>query len=355
MQFLFFCSAVLKAVARHQDLLRASVAHAGNDHRLGANEAPPAIISSFIGDQLQDIFEQIESAGEAKSSKAGGLLGLGVKTLPRLPKHAGDRNRTSPFAFTGNKFEFRALGSSQSVSFPTTVLNTIVAESIDELCTKLEASLEKGIVFDDALRTLLAEEIHEFKHIIFNGDNYTDEWVTEAESRGLLNLQNTMDALPKLVDEKNTALFEKYGVLSHRELESRYEILVEQYFMTVNIEGETAQHMAQTMMLPAATRYLSELVSTAEAASDVGLKTEGVIAIATEVNALIDALSEKLAVLADQNQELAGDDVISKAEHMRVNIIPAMTAVRDVVDRLERIVPADHWPVPTYRDMLFVK
>ena len=328
MQFLFFCSAVLKAVARHQDLLRASVAHAGNDHRLGANEAPPAIISAFVGDQLQDIFEQIERAGEATTSKASGLLGLGVKVLPRLPKHAGDRNRTSPFAFTGNKWEFRALGSSQSVSWPATVLNTIVAESIDELCTRLEADLEKGTTFDDALRTLLADEIHEFKHVIFNGDNYSDEWVEEAERRGLLNLRSTMDALPRMVDEKNAALFEKYGVLSHAELESRYEIFVEQYFMSINIEGETAQHMAQTMILPAATRYLSELLATAERADELGLKTDGVLETAKKLNALIDRLAETIDALAAQNQELGGDDVVSKAEHMRQNIIPAMNAVR---------------------------
>jgi glutamine synthetase len=354
-QFLFFTSAVLKAVAKHQDLLRAAVAHAGNDHRLGANEAPPAIISAFCGDQLQDIFEQLEKVGEATSSKPSGLLGLGVKVLPSLPKHAGDRNRTSPFAFTGNKWEFRALGSSQSVSFPATVLNTIVAESIDDLCTKLEAELEKGTSFDDALRALLAAEIHGFKHIIFNGDNYSEEWVKEAESRGLLNLKSTMDALPKLVDEKNTALFEKYGVLSHRELESRYEIFVEQYFMTINIEGETAQHMAQTMILPAATRYLNELLTTAERADELGMKLDGVLKTAAQVNGLVDRLVETIAVLAEQNQELGGEDVVSKAGHMRANIIPAMTAVRDVADRLERVVPDDLWPVPTYRDMLFVK
>lgn len=355
MQFLFFCSAVLKAVADHQDLLRASVAHAGNDHRLGANEAPPAIISAFVGDQLQDIFEQIEKSGEATSSKSGGLLGLGVKVLPNLPKHAGDRNRTSPFAFTGNKWEFRALGSSQSVSFPAMVLNTIVAESIDILCTKLEAELERGTSFDDALRALLAAEIHEFKHIVFNGDNYSEEWVEEAERRGLLNLRNTMDALPRLVDEKNLKLFEKYGVLSHRELESRYEIFVEQYFMTINIEGETAQHMAQTMILPAATRYLGELLTTAERADELGMKLDGVLRTAASVNELVDQLTDTIDTLAEQNQELGGDEVISKAEHMRDDIIPAMTAVRDVADRLERIVPDDVWPVPTYRDMLFVK
>jgi glutamine synthetase len=355
MQFLFFCSAVLKAVARHQDLLRASVAHAGNDHRLGANEAPPAIISVFIGDQLQDIFEQIKEVGEAKSSMPQGLLGLGVKSLPRLPRHAGDRNRTSPFAFTGNKFEFRALGSGQSVSFPATILNTIVAESIDELCGLLEADLEKGKSFDDALRTLLANQIHEFKHVIFNGDNYSDEWVAEAETRGLLNLRSTMDALPMLVEEKNKSLFEKYGVLSRRELESRYEIFVEQYFMTVNIEGESAQQMAQTMIVPAAVRYLSDLLATAESAADLGMKSDGVLVIARRINKLIDALNEKLVVLATQNQDLGGDDVVSKARHMRENIIPAMTDVRDVVDRLERIIPDDLWPMPTYREMLFVK
>ena len=354
-QFLFFCSAVLKAVARHQDLLRTAVAHAGNDHRLGANEAPPAIISVFIGDQLQDIFEQIEEAGEAKSSKSQGILGLGVNVLPRLPRHAGDRNRTSPFAFTGNKFEFRALGSGQSVSFPATILNTIVAESIDELCGRLDADLEQGKSFDDALRELLASEIHEFKHVIFNGDNYSDEWVVEAEARGLLNLRSTMDALPKLVDDKNKALFEKYGVLSNRELESRYEIFVEQYFMTVNIEGESAQQIAQTMIAPAAVRYLHDLLATAESADDLGMKSDGVLAIAARVNELVDALNETLGVLATQNQELGGDDVVSKARHMRENIIPAMTDVRDVVDRLERIVPDDLWPVPTYREMLFVK
>jgi len=354
-QFLFFCSAVLKAVARHQDLLRAAVAHAGNDHRLGANEAPPAIISAFVGDQLQDIFEQIAMAGEAKTSKSSGLMGLGVNVLPRLPKHAGDRNRTSPFAFTGNKWEFRALGSSQSISFPATVLNTIVTEAIDDLCTKLEGSLDKGIAFDDALRVLLAEEIHEFKHVVFNGDNYAEEWVEESERRGLLNLRSTMDVLPGIVSEKNAELFEKYGVLSKRELESRYEIYVEQYFMTINIEGETGQHMAQTMVLPAATRYLSDLLTTAQAADGLGVQAEGVTHTARQVTDLIDVLTAKLAVLAEQNQELGGDDVQSKAVHMHENIIPALKGVRDAVDRLERIVPDDLWPVPTYRDMLFVK
>jgi glutamine synthetase len=235
------------------------------------------------------------------------------------------------------------------------VLNTVVAEAIDDLCTKLEADLEQGTSFDDALRALLASEIHEFKHVIFNGDNYSDEWVTEAEGRGLLNLRSTMDALPKMVDEKNLKLFEKYGVLSHRELESRFEIFVEQYFIAINIEGETAQHMAETMFLPAAVRYLNNLLATAERAGDLGIKARGVLATAKRVNELVDSLNETIGVLAELNQDLGGDDVVSKAEHMRMNIIPAMNDVRDVVDRLERVVPDDLWPVPAYRDMLFVK
>lgn len=354
-QFLFFCSAVLRAVERHQDLLRGSIAFAGNDHRLGANEAPPSIISVFLGDQLTDVFEQIEDVGSAKESKDGGLLGLGVKTLPNLPRHAGDRNRTSPFAFTGNKFEFRALGASQSISLPATVLNTIVAESIEEMVDELEKAIADGTEFEDALRTLLAREVKSFKRIVFNGDGYSDEWVDEAERRGLLNMRSTMDALPSLVDAKNAELFERYGVLSRRELESRYEILVEQYFATINIEGETGADMARTMVLPAANRYLTELLNTAERADDTGIPAKGIVTTARRVSALIDELIEALDVLIEQNAELGGDDVHSKAMHMKENIIPAMADVRTAVDRLEKVVPDDLWPIPTYRDMLFIK
>src|SRR6202008_2243792 len=221
MQFLFFCTAVLRAGDKHQDLIRSSVAFAGNDHRLGANEAPPAIISVFLGDQLTDVFEQIEQKGMAASSKEGGLLGLGTPSLPHLPQHAGDRNRTSPFAFTGNKFEFRALGSSQSISFPATVLNTIMAESLDEMCTLLDAELKGGASFEDALSRLIATEIRRVKRIVVNGDGYSDEWQEEAGRRGLLNHKPTLDALETFDSPKNAGLFEKYGVLSHRELESR--------------------------------------------------------------------------------------------------------------------------------------
>jgi glutamine synthetase len=354
-QFVFFLVAVLRAVDTHQDLLRASVAHAGNDHRLGANEAPPAIISAFLGDQLTQILEQIAESGEATKGNHGGVLGLGTPVLPRLPKHAGDRNRTSPFAFTGNKFEFRAPGASQSISFPATVMNTIMAESLDQMCTELEAEVGKGAEFEQALRTLLAREIKAHRRIIFNGDGYSDEWKEEAERRGLLNLPNTLEALTNLEREENKALFEKYGVLSARELESRHEIALDQYFKTINIEGETTAHMAQTMILPAAVRYLNELFAVLERGQNAGLDTAGTRRIVEQVNALINELSVALAHLVEQNAELGGDDVHSKAYHMRDNIVPAMAAVRSLTDRLEKVVPDDFWPLPTYRDMLFVK
>ncbi|HEX8317663.1 glutamine synthetase III [Longimicrobium sp.] len=355
MQFLFFCTAVLRAVDRHQDLIRATVAHAGNDHRLGANEAPPAIISVFLGDQLADVFEQIERAGTATESKQGGLLGLGSPVLPNLPQHAGDRNRTSPFAFTGNKFEFRAPGSSQSVSFAATVLNTIMAESLDELNTLLDAELEKGTSFEDALRTLIASEIRKVKRIIFNGDGYSDDWKDEAARRGLLNLPNTLDALEMLPGEKNRALFEKYGVLSHRELESRHEVALDQYFKTVNIEGETTADIASTMILPAAVRYLNDLVAAADRTRTLGVETRGLTRTVKIVNELVDELRDALDALVEQNAELGGETVHSKAYHVRDNVVPAMGAVRAAADRLEKVVPDDYWPLPTYRDMLFVK
>jgi len=355
MQFLFFCTAVMRAVERHQDLIRASVAYAANDHRLGANEAPPAIISVFLGEQLLDIYTQIEKAGSATSSKQGGLMGIGTPVLPDMSKHAGDRNRTSPFAFTGNKFEFRAVGSSQSISFPATVLNTILAESIDELATDLEAALRKGTDLEDAVRAILAHEVPPIKRIVFDGDNYTEAWHQEAEKRGLLNMRNTLDALPVLSDKKNLALFEKYGVLSPRELESRQEIAYEQYFKTVNIEGETAAEIARTMILPAALRYLDEVGQIAKRNQQLGLDGPGALDTLREVNALVNDLAVATEKLVAQNAELGGDDVHSKARHMRDNIIPAMAGVREVVDKLERVLPDDLWPLPRYRDMLFVK
>jgi glutamine synthetase len=355
MQFLFFCTAVLVAVERHQDLLRASVAFAGNDHRLGANEAPPAIMSVFLGDQLTDIFEQIAELGTPTSSKQGGILGLGVQVLPKLPKHAGDRNRTSPFAFTGNKFEFRAPGASQSISFPATVLNTIMAEAVDELSTKLAKAIEEEGSLSDALGKVLAEAVRGVRHIIFNGDGYSEAWAEEAERRGLLNLPATLDALPYLVKEKNARLFERYQVLSRRELESRYEIALGQYFHAINIEGETSAEMAGTMFFPGVLRYLSELSEAVGRTRDAGIKSAAPARVAREVAEDLDRLDEALVELRKQNAELGGDEYTSKAVHMRENIIPAMRQVREVADRLERILPDDLRPWPSYREMLFVK
>jgi glutamine synthetase len=355
MKFLFFCTAVLAAVERHQDLLRAAVAYAGNDHRLGANEAPPAIMSVFLGDQLTDIFDQIAEMGTARSSKQGGILGLGVQVLPQLPKHAGDRNRTSPFAFTGNKFEFRALGASQSISFAATILNTIVAEAVDELSTKLEAAMQGEASLSDALGKVLGEVVPGLRHIIFNGDGYSENWQHEAAERGLLNLPATLDALPHLVKEKNARLFERYQVLSRRELESRYEIALGQYFHAINIEGETSADMAATMVLPSAIRYLNDLLEAAGRAREAGLKVGAPTRVARDVAELVDELDAAVVELQAQNAELGGDEHGSKAVHMKENILPAMNRVRDVADRLERIISDDLRPFPSYREMLFIR
>src|SRR5690606_5092236 len=258
LQFLFFCSAVLRAVERHQDLVRASVAYAGNDHRLGANEAPPAIISVFLGQQLTEIFEQIEK-GATHSTTFGDLLETGVEVLPKLPRDAGDRNRTSPFAFTGNKFEFRAVSSNQNIAFPNIVLNVAVAESLDYFATELEKSLAKGVELQDAVGKLLSKVIKENKRIIFNGNGYSDEWQKEARKRGLLNLRNTVDALTELATNESVTLFETYKVLTRRELNARLEVNIEAYVKTINVEAQTMVLMANRYILPAALRYLNEV------------------------------------------------------------------------------------------------
>ncbi len=357
-QFLFFCAAVIRAVYKHQDLLRASVASAGNDHRLGANEAPPAIMSVFLGEQLEDIFKQIVK-GLAKTSKHGGLLGLGVSALPHLPRHAGDRNRTSPFAFTGNKFEFRAVGSSQTVSTPNVVLNLIVAESIDIMSDKIEKKLEgkkkTREAFDRAVAAEISAVIKECKSIIFDGDNYSPEWHAEAEKRGLLNLRTTVEALATLVENKNVALFKKYGVLDKTELHSRYETWIEQYVTNVNIEAETMLTMGRTMILPAAVDYLAELTSTLASGKAAGLKLDGVQKTAKSLGALVDKLHTALGKLEKAAAHIGGTDALSHGKYARDKMIPAMNAVREVADQLERVVPHDTWPLPTYTEILFVK
>ena len=347
LQFLFFTSAVIKAVDEHQDLLRISVASASNDHRLGANEAPPAIISIFLGSELSDIFDRLESGQGGRGAEAG-LLGLGTSVLPPLPRHAGDRNRTSPFAFTGNKFEFRAAGSSQSISFPITVLNTIVADAVSALADELKAKLDAGTELDTAVAEIVKATYSAHKRIVFNGDGYSDEWHQEAEhGRKLLNLRTTLDAVHHLTDAKNGALFEKFKVLSDRELAARQEIMYDIYFKTVNIEGETTEYMARTMILPAAVKYLSEL----HAAGG----SKAVRGVAAEVEAAADELFDAVQALSAQNAATGGDEVHEKAHHMRDQVLPAMSAVRKAADKLEKVVAEQHWPLPTYRQMLFVK
>lgn len=353
MQFLFFFASILRGVFENQDLLRIAIASASNDHRLGANEAPPAIISAYIGEQLEDIINQLLNGG-LKESKKGGLLGLGSPVLPSLPKHAGDRNRTSPFAFTGNKFEFRAVGSSQSISFPIVVLNTIVADAIDTLCTKLESEMEDSSL-EKALGSVLRDTFEETKDIVFNGDGYSDEWRDEAEERGLLNLRTTMDALPKLTDQKNIDLFEKHGVLNEREIYSRQEIWAEQYLTNINIEADTTEAMAKTMIYPAAVRYLNELAENVERIEGLDLANGASLSMLKKVNTGLNDLNEALENLREQVLAFEGDEVLDHALHVKDQVIPAMTQIRDAVDYLERHTADDYWPLPIYREMLFVK
>jgi glutamine synthetase len=345
LQFLFFATAVIQAVNKHQALLRASIASAGQDHRLGANEAPPAIISIFLGAELEKVFTAIET-GKTQPSKPGSFLGLGTPVLPALPLHGGDRNRTSPFAFTGNKFEFRALGSNQSPAWPNTVLNTIVAESVDELAEKLKSALKgSGATLEKAVTSVVKDAWAANKQIVFDGDGYSEAWHKEAEKRGLANLRTTPDALPWLIDKQTVALFKKYKVLSKRELESRYEVFTEQYATNINIESETAYAIARTMLLPAAVRYLNELQVVA---------LEELIG---EVEPLVKELHYAIIKLEDANLDENHPDGAAQKEalYMRDTVVPAMEDVRDVADRLEKIVADDLWPLPKYSEMLFIK
>jgi len=344
LQFLFFCAAVIQAVNKHQALLRASIASAGQDHRLGANEAPPAIISIFLGAELEKVFGAI-AAGKVQPSKPGSFLGLGTPVLPPMPLHGGDRNRTSPFAFTGNKFEFRALGSNASPAWPNTVLNTIVSESVDELTEKLKTALKgSGATLEKAVTSVVKDVWAANKQIVFDGDGYSEAWHKEAEKRGLANLRTTPDALPWLIDKQTVAAFKKYKVLSKRELESRYEVFTEQYVMNINIEGETAASIGRTMVLPAAVRYLSEL------------RDSGLDELVGEIEPLVKELHFAQLKLEDANlDENHPEGAQKEAVYMRDVVIPAMEDVRDVADRLEKLVADDLWPLPKYAEMLFIK
>ena len=354
-QFLVFCAAVMRAVNKFQGLLRFSIASAGNDHRLGANEAPPAIISIFLGDMLTDIFQQIEKAGSAKTTKSGGILDIGVSVLPKLPRDAGDRNRTSPFAFTGNKFEFRAVSSNQSIALPNVVLNLAVTESLDYCATELEKSLKEGKKLQAAVKLLLVKLVKENKRIIFNGNGYSDDWQKEAAKRGLLNHRTSVDAYAEALKPEVINTFEKYGVLNERELHARYEVAVEQYNKSLNVEAQLMVLMANRYILPAAYRYQTDL-----AQSVAAVKTAG--ASAKETRRALDdlcLLTDEAKVRVDQLQKLLEHEGNGNAEkhakYFRDKVVPAMDALRETGDSLECIVPHDVWPFPTYREMLFIK
>jgi glutamine synthetase len=340
--FLFFCTAVIQAVNKHQGLLRASVANIGQDHRLGANEAPPAIISIFLGAELEKVFEAI-ATGEGDPNTPASFLDLGSSVLPPLPLDGGDRNRTSPFAFTGNKFEFRALGSSMSLAFPNTVLNTIAAEAIDDLAGKLKEKLDAGSGMPEAVMEIVKDSYLENKVVCFGGDNYSEEWHEEAEKRGLKNLKTTPDALPEVIADSTVKAFEEYNVLSKRELESRYDVWIEQYSLRANIEAEETFSIGQTLILPAGLRQLA-LISDA-----------GVSALEGEIRELVDDLVATLGELKAANAVPGDLEGLELATYARDSQLASMSKVREVGDKLERVVADDLWPLPKYEEMLFIK
>ncbi len=352
-QFLVFCAAVLRAVHRHGDLLRAVVASAGNDHRLGAHEAPPAIISVFLGDQLTDVFNQLRR-GSLRRSRRPGVLNIGVDVLPPLPRDAGDRNRTSPFAFTGNKFEFRAVGASQSIADALTALNTMVAESLDYIATRLE-SAPKGSPekFNAAVQKVLQDVIQECHPIIFNGDNYAESWHREAVRRGLPHLRDTVEALPVLMKPEAVEMFERYRVLNRRELQSRYDAYVERYVQDLQIEARLTWRIAKTQIFPAAVAYQHRLASTSQMLR--GIRLEHCTEILEETCDLMSAFQKALRALERQLQTLPEARDMSAARFARDQLLPAMNQVRQIADALECVVADDLWPLPTYQEMLFIK
>ena len=352
-QFLVFCAATIRAVHKYATLLRASVASASNDHRLGANEAPPAIISIFLGEQLEDVFNQLK-VGPASRSKKSGTLTIGVDTLPPLPRHAGDRNRTSPFVFTGNRFEFRAVGSNQSIAWPLVVMNCIVAESLDYIAGQLETEMGgDSSKLNAAIQKTLQAIICEHGDIVFGGNGYSEAWHKEAEERGLPNLRNTVEALPAMMYPENIAVLAKYNVLSERELTSRYEIYLERYCLDVNTEGMLALEIAKTKVLPAALNYQTQL--TALALNLKSLNKEPKLALLDEVLTLTDSLETGIATLEHALAYEGDGDTLTHAKHYRDEVIPAMLAVREATDGLEGVVSDELWPLPTYQEMLFIK
>lgn len=361
-QFVTVLSAVIRAVNKYGHLLRASIAFAGNDHRLGANEAPPAIMSIYLGDKLTQVVEALIS-GKKEISVQSGTLQFGVTSLPELPRDDSDRNRTSPFAFTGNKFEFRAVGSSQSIAWPNAVLNTIVAESLDYVASEIEKLVKSGTDLGVAVEKVVRETLSENKRILFNGDNYSREWHEEAERRGLPNLKTTPEALPCLVDKETLALFKKYEVLENEELVSRYHINLEAYCKTVNIESLLTANMARTMILPAALDYqqkVAQTIATTRAAvNGVNLSTQEHLLkeLCEKICSLQSAIDKLESMVKEAHHEESGDheaENLNRARFFEQKVIPAMNAVRAFADELELIVDDSLWPLPKFREMLYV-
>ena len=350
-QFILFLTAVIKAVDDYQELLRVSVASAGNDHRLGANEAPPAIISMFLGDELEGVVESIVN-GTDYHDKEKELMSIGATVLPHIPQDTTDRNRTSPFAFTGNKFEFRSLGSTASISGPNIVLNTIVAEILDQFADELE----KASDFDSALNTLVKRELTAHQRIIFNGNGYSDEWVEEAKKRGLSNLKSTVDALPAFISDKTIDLFTKHGVFSKTELMSRYEILLENYYKIINIEALTLISMTKKDIMAAACKYEYSIAKTINEKS-----ATGIVGSSKAEKKKLETAAELVEVMSDRLEKLEADvekgatftDAYENAKYHRDVIFESMNSLREVIDKLEVLVPSDMWPYPTYAEMLY--
>jgi glutamine synthetase len=351
MQFLVFLFAVIRAVHKYSSLLRATVATPGNDHRLGANEAPPAIVSVFLGEQLTDIFTQIKG-GSASSSKQGGKLQLGVSHLSQIPKDTTDRNRTSPFAFTGNKFEFRMVGSSQSLAGPNFVLNTIVADALSEIADEIEGARDLA----GRVQKLLQKYAKEHEAIIFNGDNYSEEWVKEAEKRGLPNVRNCVDGINAMQDKENAAVLIRHGVLTRKEVHARHEILLENYAKTINIEARTMVSMARRSILPAVMGFAADMAAGVGAVESAGEEPKAQKTLLKKLNASVSDIAAAVDELeAAVGKAAATASAEKKAVAFRDPVVAAMVVLRKAVDEVEPIVGADYWPLPTYADMLFCR
>ena len=356
-QFLVFLTAVIRAVHTYSKLLRSAVATAGNDHRLGANEAPPAIISVYLGDKLTEVVNGL-IAGKPEAGRTGGQLQIGISSLPPLPRDDSDRNRTSPFAFTGNKFEFRAVGSSQSIALPNTILNLIVAESLDGLANEIEREKSSGTKFEAAVQKVVQENLKKHQAVLFNGDNYTAAWESEAGKRGLPNIKSSVDAQKALVDDEVMAIAQKHGVFTRTELEANYNIALEAYIKTINIEAQLTADMARTLMLPASLKYQADVAACLSATKAASLGAD--YSAADKCLKNVSSLTAKLQSALDSL-----DDVRSRADHgsgdhfkaacfYRDSVKPAMNEVRNVADQLELIVDDKYWPIPKYREMLFM-